>query len=288
MTRAEYLSELDSNLITLPREERDMAVRFYEEYFDEAGPEKEQEVIEELGKPYQLAKTIIGETSAYSRSEAYIQYKASKPMPNNTTGVFASLQKPNAFAAQGGEPVDTAEDIMPERAQNAQNPYEQDVMPNGAQNYSNNTYEREAMPNGAQEQNGSGAFDQYYTHAGESDCTPPPEKNSAGSGHIVFWILITIFVIIPVVIPVMLSIMAAMLAVAVASFACLAAALIAFISGLIRFTISIPSAIAFICSALICAGIGLVLLAPSLAFFFRLLPWTFRKIFGLLGKRRAA
>ncbi|MCM1381761.1 MAG: DUF1700 domain-containing protein, partial [Muribaculaceae bacterium] len=68
MTRAEYLSELDSHLITLPKEERDMAVGFYDEYFEEAGPEKEQEVIEELGKPYNLARTIIGETSLYSKS----------------------------------------------------------------------------------------------------------------------------------------------------------------------------------------------------------------------------
>ena len=94
MTRAEYLAELESHLITLPREERDMAVSFYKEYFDEAGPEKEQEVIDELGKPYNLAKSIIGETSLYNKSDVYINYKASKPLPQNNTDVFVSLQKP--------------------------------------------------------------------------------------------------------------------------------------------------------------------------------------------------
>lgn len=303
MTRTEYLSELESNLITLPREERDMAVRFYEEYFDEAGPEKEQEVIEELGKPYHLARTIIGETSAYSKSEAYIQYKASKPMPNNTAGVFASLQKPDAFAEQ----ADSAEDIMPERAQNARNAYEQDVVPSGARNsadtYSNTenaagSFERNAMPNGARDpqerawdntrNNGSGMFDPYYTHAGQNSCSPPPRGDSMSAGRIVFWVLMSIFVIVPIVIPTFLVIIAAMVTVAAASVICLLASVIALVSGIIRFAVSIPSAIGFICAALISAGIGLALLSASLAFFFKLLPWTFRKIFDLFGKRRAA
>lgn len=89
MTREEYLAELESDLISLPKEERDMAVSFYSEYFDEAGSENEQAVIEDLGKPYALARSIIGETSAYSRSEVYLKYKESKPMPQNSTGVFA-------------------------------------------------------------------------------------------------------------------------------------------------------------------------------------------------------
>lgn len=305
MTREEYLKELDSNLITLPREERDMAVRFYEEYFEDAGPEKEQEVMEELGKPYNLARTIIGETSLYSKSEMYIQYKASKPMPKNSTGVFASLQKPDAFAGQ----TDTAEDIMPERAQN--NQYEQDVMPNGAQTantnntYNNtaNSYEQDIMPNGTQNndrgqnsgyaqnnntQNGSGMFDQYYTHAGDNSYEAPPRKSSMSTGWIVFWVLMSVFVIIPIIIPVFLSVIVAMIAVAFASIACLIGAVIALVTGIIRFAVSIPSALAFIFVSLVCAGIGFVMLSASLAFFFRLMPWTVRKIFGLFSKRRAA
>ncbi|MDE5859815.1 MAG: DUF1700 domain-containing protein [Oscillospiraceae bacterium] len=295
MTREEYLKELDANLITLPREERVMAVRFYEEYFEDAGPEKEQEVIEELGKPYHLARTIIGETSLYSKSDIYIQYKASKPMPKNTTGVFASLQKPDAFAEQ----ADTADDIMPQRAQDRQ----QDIMPNGAQNTKgNNTYNnynQDVIPNDMQNnnggyaqnnttQNGSGMFDQYYTHAGESNYEAPPRRTSMSAGWIVFWVLMLIFVIIPIVIPTFLAIIAAMAAVAVASIACLIGAVIALVTGIIRFAVSIPSALAFIFASLICAGIGFVLLSASLAFFFKLLPWTIRSIFGLCSKRREA
>ena len=50
MTRYEYLDELNTHLMSLSAEERENAVKFYEEYFEDAGPDKEQEVIEELGK----------------------------------------------------------------------------------------------------------------------------------------------------------------------------------------------------------------------------------------------
>ncbi len=89
MTKNEYLSELASHLICLPKEERDMAVRFYDEYFLDAGTENEQIVMAELGKPFNLAKNIIGEQSAYSKSEEYIKYKDQK----NSSSIFADANK---------------------------------------------------------------------------------------------------------------------------------------------------------------------------------------------------
>ena len=59
MTRAEFIAELRGRLYTLPAEERDNAVQFYEEYFDDAGPENEQAVINELGSPENVANKIL-------------------------------------------------------------------------------------------------------------------------------------------------------------------------------------------------------------------------------------
>lgn len=287
MTRAEYLAELDSHLITLPKEERDMAVSFYEEYFEDAGPEQEQAVMEELGKPYHLARTIIGETSLYSKSEVYIKYKESKPMPQNSTGVFVSLQKPDAFAEQNAE-----EDIMPERARNAQNVQGMPAS-NGdgikmyGANAENDTPKAEEKKDGVN-------FDQYYTHAGDSSgYTPPPQNDRDGrsgmsTGWIVFWVLISIFFLIPVVIPVALSIIVAMIAVALAAVCCFIGALIALVTGIINLAASIPTGLGLIFAALLCAGIGFVLLSLSILFFGKALPWTFRTIVGLFTKRRAA
>lgn len=308
MTRAEYLAELDSHLITLPKEERDMAVGFYEEYFEDAGPDKEQEVMEELGKPYNLARTIIGETSLYSKSEVYIKYKESKPMPRNTTGVFASLKKPDAF-----EPVDHTSDVMPPRAQqemHEQFTSEEEIFPGrtlppqqddgikmygaNASGNSDNTQDKQNTQNTAYGNTNQGSnvnFDPYYTHAGEnSSYSPPPQqdKKPMSAGWIIFWIFISIFFLIPVVIPTTFTIIGAMLIIALASVACLVVAVIAFVSGLIQLAVSIPTAVGLIFAAVLVLGIGLVLLSASLAFFFKFMPWLCRKIFGMFGKRRAA
>ena len=59
MNRDTYLQELKKGLKILPQYDRDEAIEFYEEYFDEAGVENEAKVIEELGDPKVLAKKIL-------------------------------------------------------------------------------------------------------------------------------------------------------------------------------------------------------------------------------------
>ena len=52
MTSREYLEALGEALSTLvPDRERSETLRYYEEYFEEAGPEREAELMEELGSP---------------------------------------------------------------------------------------------------------------------------------------------------------------------------------------------------------------------------------------------
>lgn len=50
MNRADYMAALRRALSVLPEEERANALRYYEEYFDDAGPENEAKAIEELGR----------------------------------------------------------------------------------------------------------------------------------------------------------------------------------------------------------------------------------------------
>jgi len=61
MNAYEYLNALRKALDVLPDDERANAIRYYEEYFLDAGPENEQEVIEELGSPSEVAGKIIRE-----------------------------------------------------------------------------------------------------------------------------------------------------------------------------------------------------------------------------------
>ena len=62
MNKREFLQALDDALSTLvPDRERQETLRYYREYFEEAGPEREAELIQELGDPRELAQKIARE-----------------------------------------------------------------------------------------------------------------------------------------------------------------------------------------------------------------------------------
>ena len=58
MNRKQFMEELSQLLIGISEEERVEALQYYEDYFDDAGAENEQQVIEELGTPQKVASTI--------------------------------------------------------------------------------------------------------------------------------------------------------------------------------------------------------------------------------------
>lgn len=58
MNREEFLKQLFYLLQDIPEEERKEALEYYEDYFEEAGPEREKEIIEELGSPEKIAMVI--------------------------------------------------------------------------------------------------------------------------------------------------------------------------------------------------------------------------------------
>ncbi|MCH5324358.1 MAG: DUF1700 domain-containing protein [Eubacterium sp.] len=61
MNKYEFLAQLRNALSSVPQEEREAAMSYYEEFFSEAGEENEQAVIASLGSPEELAKSIINE-----------------------------------------------------------------------------------------------------------------------------------------------------------------------------------------------------------------------------------
>lgn len=58
MNRIEFMTELAALLQDVPAIERQDAMKFYNDYFDDAGAENEQEVIREFESPAKLAKMI--------------------------------------------------------------------------------------------------------------------------------------------------------------------------------------------------------------------------------------
>lgn len=58
MNRLEYMQRLEELLSDLSRSEREEALQYYNDYLNDAGVENEQEVLESMGTPEQLARVI--------------------------------------------------------------------------------------------------------------------------------------------------------------------------------------------------------------------------------------
>ena len=81
MNRAGFMSQLESYLADIPAAEREEALQYYNDYFEDAGAENEASVISSLGSPKEIADNIKAElkgeaipTSANAGDHAVTKY----------------------------------------------------------------------------------------------------------------------------------------------------------------------------------------------------------------------
>lgn len=90
MNAYEYLSALRSALSALPPEEIDSAMRYYEDYFLDAGDENAERVIAELGDPQKVAQDILKEYGGMARAPRQAEGAAGA---DGTAAEFVKQQK---------------------------------------------------------------------------------------------------------------------------------------------------------------------------------------------------
>lgn len=80
MNRIDFMKQLESLLQNVSPTEREEALQYYNDYFDDAGAENEKEVIEALGNPARVAENIKrelqgnNETRAKASDRALVEY----------------------------------------------------------------------------------------------------------------------------------------------------------------------------------------------------------------------
>ncbi|MCI8602205.1 MAG: hypothetical protein HFE45_11575 [Oscillospiraceae bacterium] len=163
MTRTEFMTELAIRLEPLPENDRWDALQFYEEYFDDAGRDKEQDVIAELKSPAALAARIIGSPGVFPpRPEPAVDAIAAEPEN------FGSYTQRPPFEQAAEQ---TAEQPPFEQTYAQQNPFEQTA-----------EQAKEQQP----------PFEQTYTQqnpfeqSAEQNYEPPRQRSAA------FWILLAV------------------------------------------------------------------------------------------------
>lgn len=75
MNRMEFMAELERLLADMPEEERQAAVRYYADYFADAGEANEAEVIRELGSPEKVAESIKADYYGTEFNESDYEHK---------------------------------------------------------------------------------------------------------------------------------------------------------------------------------------------------------------------
>ena len=89
MNRIEFMKQLESLLQNVSQTEREEALQYYNDYFDDAGPENEKEVIEALGNPARVAENIKrdlmgnGEVKAKASDRALVEYGKNQSTTQN-------------------------------------------------------------------------------------------------------------------------------------------------------------------------------------------------------------
>lgn len=95
MNRQEFMKRLEELLRGIPASEREDALAYYNDYFDEAGAENEAQVIRELGSPEAVAENILADVHQDATQHTRQDY--SSPEPERTESVH------NSQSSQGND-----------------------------------------------------------------------------------------------------------------------------------------------------------------------------------------
>ena len=86
MRKEEYMKCLAKRLKKLPKRDFDMAMEYFEEYFEEAGPDREEQAILDLGTPEEAASQIIVDIAARNGQE-----KGQKSLQRGFSAVWVGI-----------------------------------------------------------------------------------------------------------------------------------------------------------------------------------------------------
>lgn len=276
MNKQEYLSELEAHLASLSEEERNDALRFYEEYFEDAGPENEQQVISELGKPFALAKSIICEQSAYSKSKSFANYKAS---------ISANY---NSAASEEVEP-DVAPDTAPQQPHTQYTAYNY-ADSNSSSASNENTDEKFGSYDKYKESYGGYNNDAAYssnTNTNNNNYDNSYKRNgsysrssSAGSSDTVGFVLFVLLIVF-VIAPAVITIGFIALGLLIGAVGCLIGALVVLLVAIFKMSAF------YLGASILCAGLTMIFLPIGLLLAVKLLPkivkWTAKTVKNLAG-----
>ena len=304
MNRADFMKQLESLLTGIAPTEREEAIQYYSDYFDDAGAENEQEVIEALGNPARVAENIkrdlldsgygkkpAGKAKASDR--ALMEYGQSEPGGEADTGEEADAGHAAAAGQGSGNFTAGREDRTAGESAGA-------------------AWNGRGGPGGAQartESNGAG-WNPFEGYGRSAESAPPEEDAYRWSHDTAGWfgekpekerkesmpawaiaLLITVLVFgFPVyggvfmgILGLLLGWFGTMLGLGVGALALLILFLVLVVVGILCLIINPWVGIALVGAGLLVGCFGILLMMLTVAMAGIVTPAIFRGIFGLFG-----
>lgn len=285
MTRADFLKELENLLADIPDEDREEAIKYYNDYFDDAGSEHEGEILYQLGSPQRIANMITAELK--------------NNIPNQDRGVYTEKgYQDTVYEDEKYELINVkdnkdnkskAEDSMNNKGSSnfsygsgasSQTNYYNNVAHNSAGNYSNN--ESDSNTGGK-----AGGSNTSYSYNNDNLNEGQNNSNEMSRGaNITLIILLCIFGMpiffsgVGIIIAVISTIVALFIAFGLAGFCMVGAGIVLFIAGLIK--LGTPLFGLACCGAgLVVFGLGMLFTLLSMVLCKKVMPAVFKGIINL-------
>ena len=276
MTRDEFMKELAYLLQDIQDEDKDDAVQYYTDYFEEAGPDKEAEVIQELGSPERIAAMIRADIAGHLEEG----------------GEFTEQGYQDERFRDPGYAMAKRLDLPEEQENAAQGRGSRGQGYNREQNFDREqSFDREGGFN--QEQSFNHGPGETYTEGNNGTSNPPPPRTSKVIKLILWAVLIV------VAFPVFLGVGGGLLGLAAGVLGILTAVLVTLgattfavlLGGIVMLPYGVFHMFSHPLDGLMASGTGLILLgagalclALSVLFYGRFVPFVIRSIVNGLSR----
>lgn len=269
MNRNDFMRQLEMLLSDITLNERQEALQFYNDYFDDAGVENEQNVIRALGSPAKVAASIKADLTGNGAAGEFTE-----------TGYKDSYTKNQEIMKYSQTEENKANQENKNQTSNGagqSNPYQSNLygnQGNGKNPYSNNPYGNNPYSNNASTYAGNSKNDSNQSGGDQNGTNPGGYSGSSGKKEISGTTLALVIVLcvfgIPILLPVAIGLLGVMIAiVAVIASLFIAVAAIAFaliIVGIVLFIVGISKLIVAPFGGLYLAGGGLACVGMGILF----------------------
>lgn len=288
MNRADFMKNLAELLADMAPAEREEAIQYYNDYFDDAGEENEQSVIDSLGTPEQLAGTIKaglfdgGSAGEFTEKgfSGYEQRQNDEVMNiDRTADGYREDGQQNGQSGENGQQFtrENGYGYRPNREENS--------------SYRNNSYENAGYGNASYGNIGYG--NEGYGNEGQHQDTKAGKSKMSG-GMIALIVILCIFAspfifgigtgAIGVIVGLLGSLIGIFAAFAAVAVALLVVGVVLFIFGIVMLFEMPLGGLCMMGAAMICLAVGLCFLCLTVAICGALIPAFIRGVVKLVQR----